>query len=243
MDNRINISVCDDEDAELKLLEKLIGCWSKETGISCSFHSYTSAEAFLFDYEENQNTDILILDIQMKEMNGMELAKRLYGEGKKIEYIFVTGMKQYVFEGYSVEAVSYLLKPVKAEQLNQCLSLAYTRLHKQPSLILEEGNNLLKVALQDIAYLESAGHSTYFNIKGTEFKSTKGISFYEEELAEKGFYRLHRSYIVNLAKVECITKKAVIVEGVSIPVARGQWENLNKAYLTYHRRSLEGNIT
>lgn len=241
MDTFLNIAVCDDVKAELELLSEYITRWGKNTGTACTLKRYSSAEAFLFDYEEDQRTDILILDIQMKEMNGMELAKKLYREGSKIQYIFVTGMKQYVFEGYSVEAVSYLLKPVKAEELFRCLTLCLERLRKNPCILLEDGNTLQKVPLYDISYLESAGHYTYFYGDGWEYRSNKGISVYEEELKEAGFFRLHRSYIINLAKVECITKKEVTVGSTQIPIARGQWESLNKAYLAYHRsRCQEG---
>lgn len=241
MESQVYIAICEDVEAELKLLAEYVTSWGKRKGIAVTIKEYESAEAFLFDYEVNQRLDILILDIQMKEMNGMELAKKLYGEGRKIQYIFVTGMKQYVFEGYSVEAVSYLMKPVRQEELFRFLSLGYTRLCKNPCIILEDGATLQRISLYDISYLESAGHNTYFYGAGKEYRSSKGISSFEEELKEEGFYRLHRSYIINLAKVECITKKEVSVEGKQIPIARGQWENLNKAYLAYHRiKRLEG---
>lgn len=237
----MKIGICDDESSLLSLLTKYVEEWCDLKEIECEIDTYPSAEAFLFAYEDIVHYDLLLLDIQMQEMNGMELAKKLRSRKEEVSILFITGVKEYVFDGYSVDAISYLLKPVQKDRLMECLDKAYTKINSTtPYILLEMKGYISKVKVTDIFFVESDLHNTSFKTVGGTIKNGKGIQLLEEELVPLGFYRPHRSFLINLAKVEKIAKKDIYLEdGSIIPIARGRWEDLNLAYLAYHRKSLK----
>ena len=109
----LHIALCEDESVVLEYECSLVKKWADQKKIAVGVDSYVSAEQFLFQSEDKADYDILIFDIQMKNMNGMELAKTLRKRGCNSSLIFVTGVKDYAIEGYEIGAVRYLLKPVK----------------------------------------------------------------------------------------------------------------------------------
>lgn len=237
----LHIMICDDEPAQLALLDGLVKGWAKREGIVPKIALCKNADQFFFLWEEKKDTDILLLDIEMPGMDGMSLAKRLRSMGEGLQIIFVTGLTDYVLEGYDVDAVSYLLKPVKAERLYACLDKAKEKCAKKiPELLLETAGEVRKAKLSDICYLESAAHDTMVYCRHMEeaIRCKTGILQMEQQLSQMGgvFFKIHRSYLINLACVERISKKEVLMEmKQSLPIARGKWDGLNQAYLSYYR--------
>lgn len=236
----MKFAICDDENIELELLSKYITKWCYDRKEICEIHTFISSENFLFSYEDKNDYDLLLLDIQMKDMNGVELAKKLRAKNDEIPIIFITGISDYVFSGYEVNALFYLMKPVKEDILKECLDKAYQKIQTAPQcLICEEKGTFSKVRISDILYIESAGHDSIIYSKSMEYKSRTGIQKLSEELSSFGFYRTHRSYLVNISKIERIGKTELVVDsGDKIPIARGKWESLNQAFLEYYRREL-----
>ena len=112
----IHIAICDDEQAEIDYLSTLVNQWASRKGVAIQLNEFPSAESFLFAYE-GQHTDILLLDIEMGGMDGVTLAKKIRLMNKEVQIIFVTGYMEYIADGYDVEALHYLLKPVSEEKL------------------------------------------------------------------------------------------------------------------------------
>lgn len=233
----MQFAVCEDNTSEAELLKEYIKKWSIIKKENIDIKIYKSAESFLFDYQEKATTAVLLLDIEMPGMNGMELAKKIRQSDKSIQIIFVTGISDYVFEGYSVSAVSYILKPVKEDKLFECLDKAVENINdEEPYIIVNEEGSTSKVSLSDICYIESYGHFSFIHTELKEIKCSTGINQMEKELDDSRFFRVHRSYIISVPWIESITKKEVIIEGgQSIPIARGKWKDVNKAYLEYYR--------
>ena len=217
----IHFAICDDEPAQARLLSQLVSGWCAGQGEACQITCYPSAEALLFAWEDEPSADILLLDILMGQMNGMELARRLRQRRERLQILFITGTPDFVFAGYGVEAVSYLMKPVKEEELFRCLALAQSRLARQePEVLVEAGDVCRRVPLAEISYLESR----------------KGIQAWEDALVGGGFFRLHRSYLICLDHVAAITKTAVEMDsGIRLPIPRGKWEAVNRACLDRFR--------
>lgn len=237
----MKIGICDDESSLLDLLTKYVKEWCSLKKIECEIDTYPSAEAFLFAYEDMAHYDLLLLDIQMQEMNGMELAKKLRSKKEEVGILFITGVKEYVFEGYSVDAISYLLKPVQKVKLMECLDKAYSKISSTtPYTLLDMKGDTSKIKITDIFFVESDLHNTSYITADGKIKNNKGIQIVEEELIPHGFFRSHRSFLINVSKIEKITKKDIYLEdGSIIPIARGRWEEVNLAYLAYHRKSLK----
>ena len=112
----IHFAICDDEPAQVQFLSQLVTNWCAGRGEVCQIASFSSAEALLFAWEEAPLADILLLDILMGQMNGMELARKLRQKQARLQILFITGTPDFVFSGYDVEAVSYLMKPVRPER-------------------------------------------------------------------------------------------------------------------------------
>lgn len=239
----LHITICDDEPVQLSLLEAFVTDWARQKNAEIKIDLCKNADQFLFLWEEKKDIDILLLDIEMPGMNGILLAHKLRDMGENLQILFVTGMTEFALEGYDVDAVSYLLKPVRRERLFACLDKAQARCgQKEPELLLESVGELVRVKLMDISYLESLGHDTMVHcLSRTEpVRCKKGILQMERRLQQESasFFKIHRSCLINLAHVERITRKEVQMEtSERLPIARGRWEELNRAYLNYYRRN------
>ena len=130
------IAICDDEREQLTKLEALVTNWASKMGCGYSIRSFTSAEEFLFEYEEDKAYDILLLDVEMNNISGIELAKRIRKDDNRAEIIFITSHFEFVGEGYEVDALHYLIKPVACEKLCQVLSKATEKLAVEPPWVV-----------------------------------------------------------------------------------------------------------
>lgn len=213
----------------------------------CSVELYPSADSFLFAWEERKDTDILLLDIEMPGTDGMALARKLRRMGNPISIIFVTGNPDFALEGYDLEAVSYIVKPVKRQRLWAALDRARERVSDRAAILVPLfGGEVEKVYVSDICCLEGDGHDCIlWKRDGTRLVSKSGIRQLEQELMEgehfrgcgDSFFKPHRSYCINLEHVERIGKKEIrMASHLAVPIARGKWEELNRAYMDYFRR-------
>lgn len=241
----LQFAICDDEPAQLALLEAYVREWASERKDEIKIENYQNAEQFLFHREEGQETDILLLDIDMPGMDGMSLARRLREKGAGTEILFITGLADYALEGYEVEAVSFLLKPVEKERLFHCLDRARQRCARQePVLLAETPWGTARLWLKEICYLESDGHDTRIHCGDSResLRSRMGIRQLEERIGRqsRSFFKIHRSYLIHLGYVNRIGRKEVAMDtGEALPVARNRWEALNRAYLEYYCRLQE----
>ena len=229
----MKLVICDDNAADIAYVIGLIDAWKKRTETALELISFPSAESLLFAWEENRDMDILLLDIEMGEMNGLELAKRLRRCGAGMQIVFLTGYMDYIAEGYDVEALHYLLKPVTQERLGQVLDRAMERIRTRERMLrLQLQDGVVRLPLHEIRYLEVARN--YTTIYGKEDYSVKrSLNDLEEELDES-FFRIHRSYIVNLRYVRRITRTEVTLkDGAVLPLSRGRYEGLNQALIAY----------
>ncbi len=234
------IAICEDEKVVLDYECSLVEAWAKNHGCTIALDTYISAEQFLFESEDKPSYDVLIFDIQMKGINGMELAKKLRGRGCDSQIVFVTGISDYAIEGYEVGAVRYILKPVKEEVINELLDKIYADSQKQEEdyFVLGQGAELERISFGKIIYIEARGHYVY--MKGADFEREWKSSFSEAAGAfeEKSFFCLRRGLLVNLQHVSKITRTDCILDdGEQLPVARGVYKALNEAFIKCFCRS------
>ncbi len=237
--NMFRVAICEDEKVVLNFESSLVKDWAEEKGCSLELDTYISSEQFLFEIEDKEPYDLLIFDIQMKNMNGMELAKKLRARGCDSIIIFVTGVPDYAIEGYEVGAVRYILKPVKPEVLKELLDSAFTGRQKKAEdyFVLGQGADLEKISFEKIVYIEARGH--YVFLKGSDFEREWKAGFTETAGAfeGKGFFCLRRGLLVNLAHVARITRTDCILDGgESLPVARGAYKELNEAFIAFFKK-------
>ncbi|MBO5558596.1 LytTR family DNA-binding domain-containing protein [Ruminococcus sp.] len=229
----IRVAICDDDNNQINALKFMLTEWNEHIIIT----EYTSAEQFLFGYPDTP-CDLLLLDIEMGDMNGMELARRLRDKGDMLPIVFITGYSEFMQDGYDVEALHYLLKPVDKDKLFAVLDRYASRHPADSRVIFHGGDETVCVNADDIMYLEAFGKKTQIMLKdGKEILCTCGLSAAAERLGE-GFVSCHRSYVVNLGFVRSISKTEITLDnGRKIPLSRRLYDSVNKAFISFYKEN------
>lgn len=229
------IAICDDEQDQLALIKTMAANWSRRSGHACELCTFSSAEAFLFSYEENRTCDILLLDVEMKDISGIELARRIRQDDLRAEIIFITSHFEFCGEGYEVDALHYLIKPVAEDKLAAVLSKAANRLSAEPpSVIITCEGETVRLYETDILYVESFLHYISIHTAVREYKIKENISSFEARLGDS-FFRAHRSYLVSLKYIVKITRTSIRLEnGAELPLARGKYDAINRAFIEHN---------
>lgn len=231
---KYRIAICDDEQNQIEYITSIVASWSAHEGHGCEIRTFASAEAFLFEYEEDKAYDILLLDVEMKNMNGIELAKRIRKDNNHAEIIFITSHFEFVGEGYEVDALHYLIKPISVEKLTQVLTKAAEKLSVEPpSVVISCEGETVKLYESDILYVESFLHYIVIHTKDNEYKIKENISVFENKVSDV-FYRIHRSYLVSLKYITRISRTSVNIGNTELPLSRGKYDNINRAFIEHN---------
>ena len=226
-----HIAICDDSATDAAYVEHLLAQWAAARGIDCQTEQFSSAERFLFRYDEDQSFDILLLDIEMGGMDGVTMARRVRRDNQSVQIVFITGYSDYIAEGYDVAALHYLMKPVSREKLFSVLDRAVTQLQQnQRCLNLELSGELVRIPLYEIRYLDV--HSNYVTVHARrDYTVKRPLSEFEPALGPD-FCRVGRALIVNLRQLRRVTRtEAVLADGTALPLPRGAYEPLNRAII------------
>ena len=231
---KYRIAICDDEQNQIEYITSIVASWSAHEGHGCEIRTFASAEAFLFEYEEDKAYDILLLDVEMKNMNGIELAKRIRKDNNRAEIIFITSHFEFVGEGYEVDALHYLIKPISLEKLTQVLTKATEKLSVEPlSVVISSDGETVKLYESDILYVESFLHYIVIHTKDNEYKIKENISVFENKVSDV-FYRIHRSYLVSLKYITRISRTSVNIGNTELPLSRGKYDDINRAFIQHN---------
>lgn len=235
----LNLAICDDEPNQIEYLQRATKNWAVAAKHQVRIMTFPSAKAFLFEYSENRTFDILLLDIEMGETNGIELAKKLRSEHDNSQIIFITGYPDFISEGYEVAALHYLMKPVSEAKIHEVLDRAAANISaKERSLIIDTDDGIMRIALSDIMAAEVLSHDITLH-------TTNGLIHIRMSLSElismldSRFVRCHRSSLVGLHHVKQITKTDVILDsGALIPLSRRMYDEVNRQFISYYKGEL-----
>ncbi|MGH1518007.1 LytR/AlgR family response regulator transcription factor [Chryseobacterium sp. JK1] len=218
----INCIIVDDEPLAASLLENHI---SKIDGLYLSAKATNALEAYKMI--QSQPVDLMFLDIQMPHLNGIDFLKSIPNKPKTI---FTTAYRDFALEGFELEAVDYLLKPITFERFFKAVErLLRTTAHAKEDFIIikTEGTNR-KLLLSEIIYFESQGNDVKIVLNTAEnIISKHKISDLEKILSNKGFTRIHRSFIINTEFVTAFGNHEVILGKYEIPVGRSYKQEYN----------------
>lgn len=223
------ISVIDDDSADTEYVAALVSSWAKSAGHTASVLRFPSAEAFLFQYEEETDFDILLMDIQMGEMNGVDLAKRVRNGNDKVQIVFITGYPDFLAEGYEVDALHYLMKPVSPEKLYAVLDKAIANLGRaERRLSVTHDRRTDFVPLSQVLYVEAQKQYVLIHTFEQTYRMKQSFAETIRELDEF-FFQCQRSFCVNLCHVTQIKSGGVLLKnGEEIPISRGMAEKIGK---------------
>lgn len=225
------IAVCDDSQADRDYVSSLARRWASERGDTARIELFSSAESFLFQYAEESDFDILLLDIEMGGMDGVTMAKKLRRDNDTVQIIFITGYSDYIAEGYEVAALHYLVKPLREEKLFSVLNRAAEKLRKNEKVLhLEISGEMVRLPIHRIRWAEVSGNYVTIH-ENADYTVKMTLGQLEKELDER-FFRVGRSAIVNLTQISRVTKGSIMLTGGgSIPLPRGAYEAVNRAII------------
>lgn len=230
------IAICDDEPKILESLAEIIKKVVLKHNISAEYYVTQDAKEMLKHIDEN-NVDILFLNIDMPQHNGMEIAEYLLNKGVKTLLIFVTNYEALVYKSFQYHPFGFIRKNYFDKEIEQVISSAIDTLKdRQDSLVIKINNELIRIKLSEIMYFEAS--SNYVDVFTTtanyHYRETLGVL--EKQLSDKGFIRIHKGYLVNQQFVYAIRYNEVELSNeVLLPIGRTNRDNARKMLMKYMR--------
>ena len=180
------------------------------------------------DYVNSNNVDILFLDIQMNELRGIDFVKLL---NKPVNVVFTTAYPEYALNGYELDALDYILKPVTFNRFLKAinkLNIATPSTDTYDKIVIKSGYELHKVALEDIMYVSSNNEYVDYHTAKRKIMSYQRLKSLEDILPSNIFIRVHRSFIVNIEHVDSMADRILRIGDVSIPIGVSYYDNVKK---------------
>lgn len=236
----MKITILEDKKTELDRLKEKIEDWSNKNNISIELAEFDSGESYFAERTSNiEQATVMFLDIQMKKLTGFDVAEKLRKEGYNGYIIFLTAFREYVFRGYDVHALNYLLKPVQANALEACLNEIASECTKQ-SYIFRNGYDTIVIPYSEIISFTSNRHS--IDILTTtqchsQYNSLNNIINY----LPNEFVRIHRCHIVNMSHIRKVSGTTITLSNrTTVQIGRNYYQEFIKAF-SYYSFRLERN--
>lgn len=229
----IYIAICDDERYMSEHIRKMVSAFFQKKNREVSIRLFSSGKELL---NYHKQIDILFLDIQMKDMDGMETARKLREDNFRGFLIFITVLKEMVFQSFEVQAYDYLVKPVEETQVEKTMERLFASMHRasEDSLLVQKGYEGRIIPKDEIVFCEIIDRKVYLNLISSEV-----IDYYEriEKLETKlgdRFFRCHRSYLINLKHLKGYKNGTAYMDnGREIPVSRLRSREFSGVVLQY----------
>lgn len=236
MKQAIEIVLVDDEQLQLDYMEKLIRQAAESLEIEINMSQYLSGEAFLFALEDNPTWNLAFLDIEMAELNGMEVARIVREKAPQLELVFATAYAEYAIEGYEVQALDYLLKPINLEKITRVLTRYLEEQPEEAAYIIVDIDGLSsRLNLDDMIYAEANSGEVIVVLENQTLNIKMSLADFEKKLDER-FVSTHRSYLVNLQFISRLLKKDVALSnGTTIPLSRRRAKDVQSSFIAYYK--------
>lgn len=234
VENILRIAICDDEPENCRQIADMTEKILQSEGISLSIREYHSAKALLDAIREDTQYDILLLDVIMDDMTGMELASRLRQEGNKNHIIFISYNKDMAMYGYEVSAARFLSKPVDETKLKEALLYCLRSGQEKKEILLPTNQGTYRTSFSDIQFVEAYDRGTRFVLQNETVISRFKFAEVEKILPKSTFIHCHRAYIVNVTHIKRIWPyEFELKSGVHVLISKHRYYEVNKKFMNY----------
>lgn len=233
--------ICDDFAADREVLLDFLTRYAREHHLPIATLEFTNAGELLLS-REVRTADVIFLDIYMEGASGVDAARILRGKGFSGALVFITSSSEHYADGFDVEAVHYLLKPVRWEAFCEAMRRTYDRKHTSIRRIqVTAGRDELEIDAAGIRYVEVYGHKTVLHTLRGEVVVNQSLGAVEERLGGDPFLRCYRCFIVNMDFVKRLNEDSFLMkDGREIPLSRDGRAALKSRYMSYVFRKMEG---
>lgn len=238
----MNVIICDDELIYRQSIEEKVRAWAKahQHDAAVMIYSFASSEDMLEEWEHGLHIDMLFLDIQIPyETDGLKTAKIIFDQNENTPIAFITNYAEYACEGYLVNALRYILKPIRQQEIDDCMNIAWNRwvLAQSNSVRIETGKQVELIPMQQILYVESFAHRLLFTtVSGQHIDARGSISQLMIVLPKGLLGQCHKSYLVNVMYVRKLqTDSLTLSNGYSIPIGRKYATTFYQLFNQYHQ--------
>jgi len=232
----LKIAVCDDDSQELERISSFIDTYQRESKVLLTYKTFQSAIE-LISSMGSSDYDILLLDILMPGINGMQAAHEIRSFDAGVKMVFLTSSPEFAVESYAVKAYDYILKPVSRDKLFSILEAVIAEEQKPlEGLTVKTQSGMARILFSRLAFVEIMNKKLYFHLAdGSVQEVTASLAAFEEELlARAEFVKVHRSYIVNLWQVgELGSKELITHAGKTVPISRLLYGKVREAYMKH----------
>lgn len=227
----MRIAICDDEN--LYRQQALSAIENISNSLDVIVDTFSNGKELINKFKALPY-DLIMLDIEMPEIDGISLAKKLREISEDVYIVFLTSHLEFALEGYEVNALRYLTKPVNHQKLKEILDYITLEQGKKEVLWIKNDEFEEKIRLSHIIYLEAQNQNVVITTEDKVYTTRYNLSDYEKELSDKGFIRIHRGYLVSLKKISKLGKNCVYLEsGISLPVSRSKEKQLKEALMSF----------
>ena len=231
----MRIAICEDEKTEAQELASSTVQILSSFGVNARPDVYLSAEDLL---ASPVYYDLLLLDCNLDQKTGIDVARELRKRGCATTIIFVTAYDDYVYEGYEVNAYRYLLKPIDEAVLRKTLSDYITHFEREKYLDFISGKRMVRLKLSEIMYIESSEKHTIIRYTGGSYETAAPVAELQARINSYAFFRTHRRFIVNMKYIMEVDKNVIrLTNDEKIEISRRNLAAFNKCYMNFLKYS------
>ena len=230
----IRVALVDDEKNQYDEMQKCLDRFAEENDVAFSVFYFSNGLSFL---ESNIDVDLVLMDIDMPFMNGIEVAKELRKKDEEVILIFITNMVEYAIKGYEVNAQDYILKPINYARFSSLLKKILKSIFSKKEFVsIKTTEGIRKIYINSILYIEIDDHLLFYHLEDEDITSWSTLSSVEKTLPSDLFVRCNKSCLVNVAQVVGVENGDIFIgkNKIKIPLAHGKKKLFLDAFYEYN---------
>ena len=236
----LKIAICEDEKEQQQILERLIT--SERLSELYELDKFDSGEDLVSVYEAGQRFSIILLDMKMKELDGIQTAEIIREYDENCIIIIITSIIEYAVSGYSIDAYDFILKPIDEKKFSKVFKSAVKIIQadKNKSYVIQMRDNITVLRLSDIVYFESDRRKVIIHCKKEKYSDNENISNVEKKLLADGFVRISRYYLVNMQHIKKIAANSIMMStGDLLKCSKNYQKDIKIKYMNFMMGDIE----